>query len=315
MPTSNTREAPGLASRALAAVPNHGLIVFTNSPITSVIRYYWSTMAKRSYAQYCALARALDVIGDRWTLPVIRDLALGPQRYTDLLTGLSGIGPNLLASRLKELQRLGIVRQAIQPPPSASAVYELTSLGRELRPAIAALAEWGLHFMGPPDPRDRVKSSWCITAIFAAAKLEIIQGIFDTYELVIGAETFHVVIADGSIDIGRGPAHQPDVVLAASLDILMTIACGHMHAADITSSDQVRISGTEPATARCLTLLTAAASPSVSGPPRDRDECTSSPSRRGSSRLGAFTNSRADPKRIRSLPAHGVVFLPAPDLS
>src|SRR5918996_4677686 len=104
-------------------------------------------MGKRRYDQYCALARALDVVGERWTLLLVRELLLGPRRYTDLLGGLPGIGTNLLADRLRYLEQVGLVRRRVLPPPAGSTVYELTELGRELEPTVFALGRWGAHFL------------------------------------------------------------------------------------------------------------------------------------------------------------------------
>src|SRR5262252_5679614 len=95
-----------------------------------------TTRTARSYNQYCAVARGLDVIGERWTLLIIRDLLVGPKRYKDLLDGLPGIGTNLLAARLRELEKKGIVRRTVLPPPAASTVYELTETGQALEPAM-----------------------------------------------------------------------------------------------------------------------------------------------------------------------------------
>ena len=108
-------------------------------------------MAKRSYDQSCGLATALDVLGERWALLILRDLVLGPQRYTDLLEGLGGIGTNLLANRLRELEALGLVRKRELPPPAASTVYELSEEGRELEPAMAALGRWGARYVTLPE--------------------------------------------------------------------------------------------------------------------------------------------------------------------
>src|ERR687888_24922 len=104
--------------------------------------------ARRSYGQYCTLARALDVIGERWTLLVVRDLVLGPKRFTDLLEGLPGIGRNLLAARLRHLEAEGIVRRTTLPPPAASRVYELTEEGYDLMLATTPLAAWGARRLG-----------------------------------------------------------------------------------------------------------------------------------------------------------------------
>jgi DNA-binding HxlR family transcriptional regulator len=102
-------------------------------------------MSSRSYAQYCGLAAAMDVLGERWAALVVRNLLVGPQRYTDLLNGLPGISTDMLARRLAELEASGIVCRAELPPPAASKVYELTDAGRELEPVVVALARWGLR--------------------------------------------------------------------------------------------------------------------------------------------------------------------------
>src|SRR3954465_11742396 len=107
-----------------------------------------STRSRGRYDQFCGLASALDVVGERWTLLLVRDLALGPQRYSDLLAGLPGMGTGLLAERLKHLETEGIVRRSMLPPPAAVAVYELTDDGKDLSEAILPLAMWGARHLG-----------------------------------------------------------------------------------------------------------------------------------------------------------------------
>ena len=104
-------------------------------------------MTKR-YEQYCPMAHALDLVGDRWALLIVRDLMHGPLRYTDLVERLPGIGTNILAARLRDLERHGVVTRRILPPPAASRVYDLTDYGRELRPALRELALWGARSLG-----------------------------------------------------------------------------------------------------------------------------------------------------------------------
>ena len=108
-------------------------------------------MVPKSYDQYCPVAEALDLVGERWTLLIVRELTYGPQRFTDLRVGLPGIPPNLLASRLRELEDGGIVRRRDLPAPAARSVYELTEEGRGLEPTLRALARWGIHRLPPPD--------------------------------------------------------------------------------------------------------------------------------------------------------------------
>src|SRR5438270_4362488 len=121
-------------------------------------------MPKRSYGQFEGLANALDAIGERWTLLLVRELLLGPRRYKDLLEGLPGIGTNLLARRLKELQGAGVIEKRTLPAPAGSSVYELTERGRGLEPALVALAGWGLVAMEEPSRTDVLRPAWAVLA-------------------------------------------------------------------------------------------------------------------------------------------------------
>src|SRR4051812_20041495 len=105
-------------------------------------------MAARSYSQYCAVAGTLDVVGERWSMLVVRELLDGPKRYVDLLAGLTGVSTDMLAARLRTLEQAGVITRRTLPPPAASKVYELTPLGQELRPVLTELARWGLRLLG-----------------------------------------------------------------------------------------------------------------------------------------------------------------------
>jgi DNA-binding HxlR family transcriptional regulator len=119
----------------------------------------------KRYEQYCPMAHALDLVGDRWALLVIRELMHGPKRYTDLVDCLPGIGTNILAGRLRDLEGHGIVARRILPPPAASKVYELTDYGRELKPAMRELALWGARSLGPPVDKDELFAGWLANAL------------------------------------------------------------------------------------------------------------------------------------------------------
>jgi len=121
-------------------------------------------MGKR-YEQYCPVAHALDVVGDRWALLVVRELTQGPKRYTDLADGLPGIGTNILAARLRDLEAAGIVMKRTLPPPAASRVYELTDYGLELKPVMRELALWGARSLGPPTAEDELFPGWLVCPI------------------------------------------------------------------------------------------------------------------------------------------------------
>jgi DNA-binding HxlR family transcriptional regulator len=118
----------------------------------------------KRYDQYCPIAHALGLVGERWTLLVVRELAYGPLRYTDLVDRLHGIGTNILADRLKQLESAGVVEKKKLPPPAASTVYELTPRGEDLRPVLHELARWGARSLGPPPP-DALEEGWLVHAL------------------------------------------------------------------------------------------------------------------------------------------------------
>ena len=160
-------------------------------------------MAKR-YDQYCPMAHALDLIGDRWALLVVRELMHGPKRYTDLVASLHGIGTNILAARLKDLEGHGIVTRRTLPPPAASKVYELTDYGRELRPAMRELALWGARSLGPPTDKDALFEGWLANAMDTVIARLAPSGRF---EFRTGNEVASLV--DG--EVVAGPIDDPDV--------------------------------------------------------------------------------------------------------
>ena len=118
----------------------------------------------KNYGQYCPIATSLGLVGERWTLLVVRELMAGPKRYTDLVGGLHGIGTNILADRLKELEAAGLVEKHKLPPPAASTVYELTASGRALRPVLHELARFGARYLGPP-PAESLQEGWLLGAL------------------------------------------------------------------------------------------------------------------------------------------------------
>ena len=162
-------------------------------------------MQKR-YDAYCPVAHALGLVGERWSLLVILELLHGPKRYTDLVGNLPGIGTNVLASRLRDLEAGGIVRKAVLPPPAASKVYELTEYGRELRPAIRELAVWGARSLGPPTADEELFPGWLANALDTVLAPLAPPGRF---EFRVGEEVASLV--DGEAQ--PGPVDDPDVVV------------------------------------------------------------------------------------------------------
>jgi DNA-binding HxlR family transcriptional regulator len=168
----------------------------------------------RSYGEYCAIAKSLDVVGDRWTLLVVRELALrGACRYTDLRNGLPGIASNLLAERLRELEHAGVVAREDAPPPIATTLFRLTPRGEELRPVLDDLLRWGLPLMTEQKPDDAVRSHWLTAAIELMLTDRQPDAPPVTVELRIGDEPIVMETRDGAIHTRLGPADSPDATL------------------------------------------------------------------------------------------------------
>src|SRR5216683_5997629 len=167
---------------------------------------------RRSYGQYCGLAGALDVIGERWTLLILRELLIGPCRYNELLAHLPGIGTNLLADRLKYLITEGVVEFC--PPDENSKVkrYRLTEEGAELRAALLDLSRWGLRRLDAPSAEDAVQARWAMLAIEAMIDERRAEGFDESYEFRIDGEVFHIEARHGKVRVGAGPAEQPALI-------------------------------------------------------------------------------------------------------
>ncbi|MCP2262036.1 transcriptional regulator, HxlR family [Streptoalloteichus tenebrarius] len=178
-------------------------------------------MPRRSYDQFCPLARALDHLGERWTLLVVRELLGGPRRYSDLLADLPGVSTDVLAARLREMERDGLVARR-RMPRSTAHVYELAPAGRELAPVLAALAAWGGPRLGERRSTDSVREHWF--AVPLAALLRPVLG-SATVELRLGEVVLTLRVAEdpGYVD---GPTEAPDVVVETDLDTVTALVSG-----------------------------------------------------------------------------------------
>lgn len=161
---------------------------------------------KRTYGDPCGIARALDVVGERWALLVVRELLLGPKRFTDLRTGLPHVGPDVLSQRLRELENAGVIRRGKLPPPAASRVYELTERGRELEPVILALGRWGSRAPFPAEPGELGVDALMLAlkTLFDPVRADPLVGM--SFELDLAEQRFEVGIAEGGLAVERGPA-------------------------------------------------------------------------------------------------------------
>jgi DNA-binding HxlR family transcriptional regulator len=209
----------------------------------------------RSYNQYCALARALDVVGERWTLLLVRELLLGPKRYKDLLAGLPGIGTNLLVDRLRELERAGIVRRSILLPPAGSAVYELSDFGRELEPAVFALGRWGAHFLQPRKESDATDPGWFFVSIRATFRPGAAAELSECYEFRIDGAPFHARVDRRGARTSQGHADDPDVVVTTDLDSFIGLLSRQLSPGEAAASGRVRLDGDEAALERFVEIF------------------------------------------------------------
>jgi DNA-binding HxlR family transcriptional regulator len=184
------------------------------------------TMTARSYEQFCGIARALDLVGERWALLVVRDLVLGPKRFTDLRRGLPGIGTNVLAARLKELERAGVVQRRTLAPPAASTVYELTDYGRELEGPLLALGRWGARSLTARDPAHTLRSEWLAVALKAFFRPEAASGIRATVSLRFDDGAFRVRLDRGLLVVDGDPGDGADLVVTTDVETLLGFLTG-----------------------------------------------------------------------------------------
>ncbi len=200
-------------------------------------------MATARYPQFCALARALELLGERWTLLIVRELLLGHKRFSDLRERLDGISPSVLTERLTRIEELGLVHRSVLPPPAASTVYELTEAGRALKPAVFELIRWGGRFLFPPRKGERIEPEWMVLALAACAR----RG-------ASPAQSFLLKIREGkkeaTVHVAGGPAGTvvtdrsapADVALVATVPTILALMSGAVN--PVTALEEGRIEAT-----------------------------------------------------------------------
>lgn len=217
----------------------------------------------RTYGDLCGVARSLDVVGERWGLLIIRELLLGPKRFSDLLGGLPGASPNVVSQRLRDLVEHGVVRRRDLGPPTRIHLYELTKWGRELEPVVLQLGRWGAK---APQPEGGTLGVDSLVLSFAAA--------FDpararkaraTFELRIDDDPFVLELADGTLRARRGTAPRPDATIIAERSALTAALQGRCSLDDLTRDHDLVITGTSRARALATTALLAPAMPAEHG--------------------------------------------------
>src|ERR1700754_1877734 len=186
----------------------------------------------KRYGQRCPAALALDVIGERWTPLIVRELLVGPKRYTDLIDGLPGIGTNVLAGRLSDLQTHGIIEKRTLPPPTPVAVYELTEAGQALAPVIRELRAWGSQYGPAPEPGDAVRPAWILSsAVSRPPGLEAGR----SCEIRIGNEHFALT----RDNLRAGSAAAPDATVTLDPSVFLRLAVGRIDVAGATAQSEI----------------------------------------------------------------------------
>ncbi|MFL5847912.1 MAG: winged helix-turn-helix transcriptional regulator [Solirubrobacteraceae bacterium] len=211
--------------------------------------------SSRTYGDGCATARALDLVGERWALLVVRELLLGPKRYTDLRRGLPGASPNVLSQRLRELESGGVIRRRQLPPPAASRVYELTDWGRDLDEIVLSLGGWAARSPTPLPDGPIVSVDSVILALRGRFDPAAAKGLRTSYELRLGDDRFRIEVAEDKIGAARGNADQWDAIIDTDADTLAAVLWGGRRLADAQRAGELTIEGDRAAARRFFRLF------------------------------------------------------------
>jgi DNA-binding HxlR family transcriptional regulator len=209
----------------------------------------------RTQPDGCGIAHAADLLGQRWTLLVVRELLLGPKRFTDLRAGIPDISPNVLGQRLRELEESGIVARRKLPPPAPVQVYELTQWGRDLEPAVLALGRWASH--SPSFPRGvGMGPDSLLLALKSTFQREKAEGVDATYELRFGEVPFNISVKDGKFEVARGEAADPDATIHSDPDTVAGVVFRKYRLGKAVESGDVQVDGSRRAVNALFRALT-----------------------------------------------------------
>ncbi len=208
-------------------------------------------MKKRRYDEGCAAAHALDLVGERWALLVMRELLVGPKRFTDLEAGLPGVSPNVLSQRLRDLETVGVLTRTRLPPPAAARVYELTPWGRDLEPVLMALGRWGvrspaMRFTAPTSPAALVVALRTMFDPAAAGRCRVEVALHVVSPL--GEERLRARVVGGRLELERGPAENPAVTLQSDPETFKCLAFGGLPLSAAQATGALTLTG-DPAQA------------------------------------------------------------------
>jgi DNA-binding HxlR family transcriptional regulator/putative sterol carrier protein len=209
--------------------------------------------AKRTYGDGCAIAHGLDLVGERWALLVVRELLLGPKRFTDLKKGLPNASPNVISERLRELERAGIVKREKLPPPASLRVYALTDWGRELEETVISLGRWAVRSPSPSSAPIGLDS--IALALKTLFDPDAAEGLHASYDLRLGEDRFRIEVSDDEIEVARGEADQADATIDTDPDTLTAVLWRGRPLADAQRTGEIRIEGDRSAVERLVPLF------------------------------------------------------------
>jgi DNA-binding HxlR family transcriptional regulator len=214
-----------------------------------------SEPSTRRYGQYCPVARSLDVLGERWTLLVVRNLMMGPQRYTDLREELPGLATDLLTARLRTLEDAGYVRRRRLPRPASSTVYELTDAGQRLARVVLELARLGLAHLGTPSPDENISSEAVVLSLRASFRPEVAGEADQSYQLDLDGERFVVRVRPGWAETTRGQAPDPQITLTTTARTFAQLVSRAIDAKSAVTEGKLQIDGPRRSLDRFLAIF------------------------------------------------------------
>jgi DNA-binding HxlR family transcriptional regulator len=210
---------------------------------------------RRHYGQFCGLAAGLDIVGERWTLLIVRELLLAPARFSEIADNLPGIGPNLLSDRLRSLTARGLIEAAPVPGDGRGKQYRLTALGEQLREPLLELARWGMAFLSEKDAGGISRGAWGFLAVQAMIHRQDVPRVEESYEFRVDQDLFHVRLSQGKAIAVRGPAADPAIVVHTDATTFVKIGAELLNPLDALVSGALRIDGDPAAAQRCTRLL------------------------------------------------------------
>jgi DNA-binding HxlR family transcriptional regulator len=214
-----------------------------------------SQPSTRRYGQYCPVAKSLDVLGERWTLLIVRNLMVGPQRYTDLREALPGLATDLLTARLRTLEEAGYVARRQLPRPASVTVYELTPMGQRIALVILELGRIGLAMLGPPADDDLVTPDAVVLSLRPSFRADVAGDVEERYQVELDGEPYFVNVHPGWAEAARGTASEPQLTLATSASTFARLLSGATDAKAALSGGELKIDGPRRALDRFLAIF------------------------------------------------------------